>query len=324
MIRIRFALCALAAASLLPLAAPVALAQNFPKGPITLVIPLAPGDAADIGARTLAEDLGAALKVPIVPVNRPGAAGVIGADSVAKAPKDGHTLLFGVNASLTYRRVLDPQTVAYDPTKDLTSLGMAMRTPSVLVVAGDAPFKDFRGLIEHAKNNPGKVRIGTAGSGSVGDFCVGLLNSLTGAELVSVPFKGAAPAVAALRGGHIEGVVLALGALSPHLRSGAMRGMVISSRFPEFPGIPTLAELGYPQNLLGIWLAFFAPAGIPAEATRALVPAVEKAVKNPAAAERLAKLGIVLSYAPPAEVVAEIREEHRVVEALARKTGLIK
>lgn len=321
MIRIRFALRSLAAGLLL--AAPLQ-AQDFPKGPITLVIPLAPGDAADIGARTLAEELGAVLKVPIVPMNRAGAAGVIGADSVAKAAKDGQTLLFGVNASLTYRRVLDPQTVAYDPTKDLTSLGMAMRTPSVLVVAGDAPFKGFRELIDYAKKNPGKVRIGTAGSGSVGDFCVGLVNSLTDAGLVSVPFKGAAPAVAALRGGHIEGVVLALGALSAHLRSGAMRGMVISTKFPEFPALPTLAELGYKQDLLGIWLAFFAPAGIPAEATRVLVPAIEKAVKNPAAAERLAKLGIVLSYSPPADVVAEIREEHRTVETLARKTGLLK
>jgi tripartite-type tricarboxylate transporter receptor subunit TctC len=192
------------------------------------------------------------------------------------------------------------------------------------IMRGQGLRQDFRELIDNAKRNPGKVRIGTAGSGSVGDFCVEMINSLTGAGLVSVPFKGAAPAVAALRGGHIEGVVLALGALSAHLRSGAMRGMAISTRFPEFPGIPTLAELGYKQNLLGIWLAFFAPAGIPAEATRALVPAVERAVENPATAAKLAKLGIVLSYAPPEQVIAEIREEHRVVNEIARRAGLVK
>ena len=301
-----------------------AFAQPFPKGPITLVIPVAPGDATDIAGRLMGEELARLLKVPVVAVNRPGAGGSLAADSVAKAAKDGHTVLFSVNSALSFRRVLEPQGVNYDPESDLTALGLATRTPSVLAVRGDAPFKTLADLVAQAKKQPGSVRVGTAGPGSVGDFCVQIINSSTGAELTMVPFKGAAPAIAALRGGHIEGVVLALGALASHFKSGAMRGLVSSSRFPEFPEIPTMADLGHRQELLGVWLAFFAPGGVGAEVTGALVPAVEQSVRNPAIAAKLAPLGILQEYAPPEAVRAEIRDEYRRVGELARKAGLAK
>jgi tripartite-type tricarboxylate transporter receptor subunit TctC len=139
-----------------------------------------------------------------------------------------------------------------------------------------------------------------------------------------VPFKGAAPAITALRGGHVEGVALALGALSGHLKSGTMRGIVISSKFPDFPAIPTLVELGHAQNLLGVWLGFFAPAGVAPEAAAVLVPAIEKVARDPAVAARLAALGMLQDYAPPEKLAAEIRDEHRAVEQIARKAGLVK
>jgi tripartite-type tricarboxylate transporter receptor subunit TctC len=297
--------------------------QSFPKGPITLVIPVAPGDATDIAGRMMGEELARLLGVPVVAVNRPGAGGSLAADSVAKAGKDGHTLLFSVNSALTFRRVLEPEGVHYDPASDLTALGLATRTPSVLAVRADAPFRSLADMIEQAKKRPGSVRVGTAGPGSVGDFCVQIINSSTGADITMVPFKGAAPAIAALRGGHIEGVVLALGALGGHFKNGAMRGLVSSSRFPEFP-IPTMTELGYPQDLLGVWLAFFSPGGVGGEVTGALVPAVEKAVRNPAIAAKLLPLGILQEHAPPEAVLAEMRAEYRRVGELARKAGLVK
>jgi tripartite-type tricarboxylate transporter receptor subunit TctC len=302
----------------------VAQGQDYPRNAINLVIPLAPGDAADIAARAMAEELTRALKVPIVPVNRPGAGGVLGAESVVKAKKDGYTILFTMNSALTFRPVLDPATVPYDSARDLTSLGLATRTPSILAVRSDAPYRNFAELVEFAKKNPGTIRVGTPGVGSVGDFCVQTINALTGAGITMVPFTGASPAVTALRGGHVEGVVLALGALSAHLRSGALRGIVISSRFPELPDVPTLVELGYRQNLFGVWFAFFAPAGVPAEARNALVAAIEGAVKSPAIAARLLSLGIVQEYSAPDMVLAEIREEAQRVEEVARKAGLIK
>src|SRR6476659_8598655 len=189
-----------------------AQAQSFPTGPVSVVIPLAPGDAADIAARAMGEELSKLLNVPVLLVNRPGAGGAIGAHSVVQAKKDGQTILFAQNSALTFRVVLDPQSASYDALRDLVPLGIASRTPSVLVVrsGSEVSYRSFAEFIDHARKNPGRVRIGHPGAGSVGDFCVQLINALTGAELVPIPYAGAAPAIVALRGEHIEGVVLSL------------------------------------------------------------------------------------------------------------------
>src|SRR5262249_16718641 len=160
----------------------------------------------------------------------------------------------------------------------------------------DAPFGDFASLIAHAKRNPGGIRIGTAGVGSSGHIFVETINALTGAQLTMVPYTGASPAVTSLQGGFIDGAVVSLGAVTGHLRSGGMKGIVMSSAFPEFPQIPTLGQLGYTENLLGVWMAFFAPAGVPPEVTAVLVPAIERVVKSPSVAARLAPLGMSQDY----------------------------
>ena len=299
-------------------------AQPFPTGPISVVIPLAPGDAADTAARAAGEEMSRLLKTSVHSVNRPGAGGAVGAQSVVQAKKDGSTILFAQNSALTFRAVLDPQSVTYDARRDLLPLGTAYRTPSILVVRGDAPFRTFSELIEHAKKNPGQVRIGHPGIGSVGDFCVQLINALTGAELVPIPYAGAAPAIVALRGEHIEGVLLSLGALSAQLKSGTFRGLATSSRSPESGDVPSLRELGYTEDLFGIWFSFLAPAGIPEDARKALVGAIEQAVKAPAITAKLATLGILQSYAPPEQTAAEMRAELKRVSDMAKKTGLIK
>ena len=301
-----------------------AQAQSFPTGTISVVVPLAPGDAADIAVRALGEEISRLLKTPVIVVNRPGAGGTLGANSVVQSAKNGHTLLFAQNSALTFRAALDPQSIPYDALRDLVPLGIAARTPSVLVVRGDAPYKTFAELIDYAKKNPGQVRIGHPGIGSVGDFCVQLIGSLTGAELVPIPYTGAGPSIAALRGEHIEGVVSALGALSPHIKAGAVRGIVTSNRVPEFANIPTMRELGYQDELFGIWFSFLAPAGIPEDSRKALVGAIEQAVKLPAITARLAPLGIFQSYAGPEQMTTEIREEFKRVGELARRTGLVK
>ena len=289
------------AVALLLSSTPHLCAQSYPNQPINVVIPLAPGDAADIACRAMAEELSKLLKVPVIVANKPGAGGTLGTDSAVKAKKDGYTILLTNNAALIYNRILTPESVAYDPFKDLTPLGLSTRFPLLLLVRPDAPYKSFNEMVEFE-----------------------IINTLTGAGLIMVPFKGASPGVTALLGGHVEGGVLALGTLLSHLKSGAMKGILASNKIPEFPEIPTLSQLGYRQNLFGVWLAFFAPTGVPAEVTKALVPAVEKAVKDPAVAAKLGGLGMVQDYVPPEKLFAEIREEHRTVEEIAKKTGLVK
>ena len=299
-------------------------AQPFPTGPISLVVPLAPGDAADIAARAMGEEISRLLKTPVFLINRPGAGGAVGTNSVVHSRKDGHTILFAQNSALTFRAALEPRSGTYDALRDLLPLGTTSHTPIILAVRSDAPYRNLAEFIEYAKKNPGQVRIGHPGSGSVGDFCVQLINALTGAELVPIPYAGAAPAIVALRGQQIEGVVLALGALSAHIKSGAFRGLVASSRFPEFVDIPTMRELGYQEELFGIWFSFLAPAGIPEDARKALVGAIEQAAKAPAITARLALLGISQSYATPEQTAAEIRAELKRVSEMARKNGLVK
>src|SRR6266850_2347605 len=314
----------LAIAVFLSSGTPDAAAQSYPHGPITLVIPLAPGDGTDITGRAMAEALAKILKVPVVPVNRPGAGMVIGTDSVVKAKKDGYTILLTPNAAVVSARILNPESVTYDPLKDLTPLGLTTRTPILLAVREDAPYRSFPEMVEFAKKNPGKVRVGTVGTGSVGHLNVEMINSLTGAGLTMVPFKGGAPGITALLGGHVEGGAFSLGSLSSHVKGGAVRGVVVSNAFPGYPDIPTMTKLGYRQNLLGVWLAFFAPAGVPADVTKTLAAAIEKVAKDPAIAAKLVSFGILQDYAPPEKLVAEIREEHRMVEELAKKAGLVK
>ncbi len=312
------------AASLLLGAAPAVHAQGFPKGAINLVIPYAPSDATDISARVMADEMSKQLKVPIVALNRPGAGGALGVESVVKAAKDGYTILFTTDAPLTFRKVLYPETTAYDVTKDLVALGMTTRIPLILAIRSDLPYKNFADMVEYAKKNPGKVRVGTAGAGGVGDFTVAVVNSLTGAGIIMVPFNGATPSVTAVRGGFVDGVALALGALSGHLKSGVLKGILISSKFPEFPDTPTLTELGYKRDVFGLWLGFYAPAGMPAEVAKVLVPAVEKAAKDPSIAARLLNLGMVQEYATPEAMMKELGEGQAPIEDIAKKSGIVK
>lgn len=293
----------------------------YPDHAITLVVPVAAGDATDIAARVMADELTKLLKVPVTTVNMPGAGGLLGANNVAKAAKDGYTLLFTINATLTSNRILNPQAATYDPLVDFTPLGLTTRTPMVIAVRSDAPYKTLAEMAAYAKKNTGKINLGTAGTGSIGDFTVQIVSAQTSSELAMVPFKGAAPSIAALQGGHIEGAAVALGLLAPHLKSGVLRGLVTSNKSPEFPTIPTMGELGYSQNLLGVWLAFFAPGGVSPEVSRVLVPAIEKVATDPAVAARLASLGVIQDYQPPQKLVAEIRAEQKIVQEMIKRAA---
>lgn len=191
----------------------------------------------------------------------------------------------------------------------------------MLVARSDAPFKDMRELAEHARKNPDAVRIGNAGPGSVGDISVHLVSAATGTEITSVNYKGAAPAVADLLGGHIDAIILALGAVSAHIRSGSFRGLAISSKFPEFPDIPTLRQLGYKHDIQGVWFGFFMPAGVPKAVTSKILPALEEVVRNPDVAAQLQPMGIVQEWASGEKLSEEIASEYRAISELLGSTG---
>jgi tripartite-type tricarboxylate transporter receptor subunit TctC len=300
------------------------LGQGYPDRPINLVIPMAPGDGLDVSGRLMADELGKLLKVPIIPLNKPGATGTVGTDAVVKAKKDGYTILFTNSASIIYTKILHPENVPYDSFKDLTSLGLATISPVLIVVRSDAPYKNFKEFVEYAKKNPGKVSCGTPGVGSVSDFNVEIIKSLTGAQITIVPFKGASPAVTALLGGHVEAIAAAAGPLISHMRGGKIKGIVTSNKFPDFPDIPTLRQLGYQQDLLGVWFAYFAPAGVPSQITETLVSTIEKVVNDAAISSKLAQLGMIQEFQLPEKLLARMQEEYKMVEEIAKRTGMVK
>jgi len=272
----------------------------------------------------MGDELSKLLKVPIVPLNKPGAAATAGTDFVVKSKKDGYTILFTNNASVISTKILQPENVPYDGFKDLTPLALSTQNPALIVVRSDAPYKNFKEMIDYAKKNPGKIRCSTMGVGSVGHFDVEIVNMVAGTDIPMVPFKGAVPSVTAALGGHVEAVASAIGPLIPHMRSGALKPVVTSIKVSEFPDAPTLRELGYPQELLGIWFAFFGPSNLPPEAKTVLISAIEKVAKDPSVAAKLANLGMVQDFEPPDKLTERMRAEYKLVEEIAKKTGLVK
>lgn len=299
----------------------VAQTNGFPKRPISLVTPLAAGDAADRAARLMGQELASLLETPVTVVNRPGAGGSLGIELVIRAAKDGHTLLYAQNSPLTIRRVTDPESANYDPLKDLTPLALTTRSPSVLVVRKNAPFKTLKEMVAHATKIPTGIQIGNAGPGSVGDISIQILKTVTGAPLNSVNYKGAAPAVTDLLGGHIDGAIVALGAVGVHIRSGNLRAIAISSPSAEFSDVPTLRQLGYQADILGVWFGFFLPAGVPQSVVDTILPALEKVVRNPTVAAQLLPLGIMQEWGAASVLAEEINSEYRIVRDLLGSTA---
>jgi len=299
-------------------------AQAYPSYPIQLVIPGGPGDAVDISARSVAEELAKILKIAIVPVNKPGGGAMVATDFVAKSKKDGYTLLYALSSGLIYSPAMSPETVPYDPLRDVEPLGMHVTFPGVLSVQAESPWKNFAEVIEYSRKNPGKFRCGSLGIGAITHFQLEMIKSVTGTDITFIPFKGASPAVTALLGGHIESTLVAVVLSQPHIKSGKLRGVLLDQKVADLPDIPTLRELGYPLDLPISWFGFFAPAGIPDEAKKVLVPAIEKAVKTPELTARLQKLWYMTNYKSPVELRQILSENYEKIRAMAKKMGVTK
>jgi tripartite-type tricarboxylate transporter receptor subunit TctC len=299
-------------------------AQPYPNHSIQLVIPGAPGDAGDIAGRLLMEELTKILKTPIVAVNKPGGAAAVGTDFVAKSKKDGYTLLYGITAGTIYSPALSPETIPYEPTRDLEPLGFHAFFPCIFSVQSEAPWKNFPEVIDYAKSNPGKFRCSTLGVGSINHFQLEIIKSLTNADITMIPFKGASPAVTGLLGGHVEATFVALAVSEAHQRSGKLRGILLDRKVADLPDIPTLRELGYMRDLPSPWAGVYGPAGMSEEAKKVLIPAIEKAIKNADVMSRMQKMWFLPSYKPPAEHRSLWVEDYENAKTLSKKIGLVK
>lgn len=302
-----FTLAGIAAAAL---AGGNAMAQAYPAKPITMVVPFAAGGTTDILARVIGQALNKELGQPVVIDNRAGAGGNIGGALAAKAPADGYTLFMGtvgthaINAAL-YKKM------PFDHINDFTPLTRVAMVPNLLVANPAQPFKTVKELIAYAKANPGKVNFGSSGNGSSIHLSGELFKSMTGVEMVHVPYRGSAPAVTDLLGNQIAIMFDNMPSAIQHVRSGRLRPIAVTTakRSPELPNVPTIAEAGVPGYEATSWFGLFAPAKLPADVTNRLGAALTKVLNDPEVKKKIAEQGGEPMVEKPAEFAAFIAKE---------------
>jgi len=301
---------------------PAALfAQHYPDRPIQLFIPQPPGASLDIGARILAAEMEKTLNTKIIPTNKTGAASVLATETVIRAKKDGYTLLYGGSIIITAYNA-NPEVVHSDPSRELEPLGAHYSNPSLFVVRSDAPWKTFPELIDYARKNPGKLRAVSAGVGSTIHFHLEMIQAMTGVRFTHIPFEGGQAIVTSLLGGNAEVTIAAISLVKPHIDAGKMRVLLTTNKTPLFPEVQTITDLGYKENLPPAWFGLYAPSGIPEEARKVLVPAVEKAVKN--SKPKIDQMGSICEYKTPSEQKKMWEEEYKRIYEIAVKIGLRK
>jgi tripartite-type tricarboxylate transporter receptor subunit TctC len=300
----------------------VCSAAGYPDHTIQLIIPNIPGSLMDINGRLVAEELGNILGQKIIVMNKPGAGTVLGTEVALRSKKDGYTLLYASAAAFVSAPASNPEVIKYDPDKDAEPLGVHVFMPSVVGVRADSPWKTLPQFVDYAKANPGKIRMTSIGVGSTTHFAIEVFQSITGTRVTHVPFEGGETVITAILGGHVESTMDSYSKLKPHVEAGRMRILVISPKRTANPEIPTLAELGYKGSLPTTWFAMYAPAGIPEDVKKVLVPAVEKAIKN--TKTRVEQMGATLDYKSPADQRKLRDEEYRQIYDIAVKLGLRK
>ena len=297
-------------------------AERYPDRPIQFIVSNVAGATMDVSARILATELEKVLGTTIVVVNKPGAATVLGTDAAVRAKKDGYTIVITGTSALTYAPITSPESVQYDPAKDLEFLGLYYYFPNTMTVRSDSPWKNFPEFVDYAKKNPGKTRVSTTGVGSGPHFVVEMIQAITGAQLTHIPFKGGESVVTAVLGGHVEATCDNVQKLKPHVDAGKLRFLLITTKMSDLPDVPTITEFGYKQGLLTNWFGIFAPAGIPEDVKKVLVPAIEKAVKS--SKSKIDPMGNLTEYKPPLEFKKMWSEEYREVLEIAIRLGLHK
>lgn len=292
------------------LAAPAAaFAQNWPGKPIRLIVPYPPGGFTDVTARLIGQKLGERLGHTVVVDNKSGANGTLGVDALAKAPADGYTLAVVIAAHAANTTLYAK--LPYDPRKDLAAVSLIGISPLVAAVNNDAPFKTVPELIAYAKKNPGKVSFGSSGNGSAVHLTTELLKSVTGADMVHIPYRGAAAALTDLMGGQIQLFMDAAQGLIQPGRSGKVRliGVAAEKRLPVLPEVPTFIEQGLTGFTGSTWAGLLAPAGTPQPILRRVAEEVAQIVHMDDVKAKLEAMGTIPVGSSPAEFDGFINAE---------------
>ena len=262
---------------------------NWPQRTVKVVVPYAAGGSSDTLGRLAALGLTEAFKQPFVIENKGGAGGIIGSQQVAKTAPDGYNLVVSGVGSHVIAPAENPK--AFDPMKDFTHIAILGGPPLVLAVNADLPIKDIKSFLDYAKRSPKGISWGSPGKGTHGYLIGESFELLTKTNMQHVAYKGAAPAVADLVAGHIQASFTTLSTASPHIQSGRLRALGVSSskRMPDFPNVPTFAELGYPKLTSLTWFALSGPAGMSPTLVSRINLEVRKIMRSPHAQEQLAK-----------------------------------
>ncbi|GGX29385.1 ABC transporter substrate-binding protein [Pigmentiphaga litoralis] len=285
---------------------------TFPVRPISLVIGYPPGAIVDTVARQVGAALSPILGQTIVPDNKGGAAGVIGASSVSHARPDGHTVLFTAYTSLQIASAIE-RNLTFDPVKDLIPVASIGRPTTLLLVNADFPAKTFDEFLAYTKSRPDPTPFGTSGIGSPNHFALEHMNAAFGTRLTAVPYKGAAQMMTDMLGGRVKAIFSSSSLAAGHLRAGTVRALAIGSPDPTplYPDLPVIADHGAPGFNASGALGVFAPPGTPPAIVDQWNAAIGKALQDPVVAEKLAGEGIIVKRQSASQFGATYRQEAR-------------
>jgi len=297
-----------------------ALAQDYPSRPIRLVLPFAGG--TDVVGRMLAQKMSAALGQPVVPDPRLGAGGNIAHDLVAKAAPDGYTLLMAA-PPVVINPLLNPR-AGFDPVRDFAAIALVGSIPNVLVVHPSVPAKDMKALIALARRYPHKLTYGSGGVGSTNHLAAELLKSLTGTQILHVPYKSATVALTGAMSGEVAVVIVASSSAAPFVKDGRMRAIAVldSKRIGYMPDVPTSAEIGLPQLTAVNWYVLMAPRDTPRAIVDRLNAEAIKAMNAPDSRERLGSMGGESASATPEQTAEFVRSESARWGRVIRDAGI--
>lgn len=294
--------------------------QRWPERPVKLVVAFAPGGNNDVPVRIVAGGLAEVWGVAVPVENRAGAGGIVGSEYVTRAPADGYTLLncnsatHGVNPAL-HRKL------PYDAVQGFAAVAMIGSAPNVLLVPNASPIRSVGEFVAWAKANPGKMSVGTAGIGSTQHFSMELMKSMTGTDLVHVPYKGGSLALSDVLAGQVPAAITGLPTALASIRAGKVRALAVTApeRSRHMPELPTLAESGLPGYAVTTWTGVCAPAGTPAALVERLNADVKRALEMPEVRQKLLDAGVEPSHLPAARmaelIAAEVGRFSRIVAA---------